>query len=449
MQIVGRLLQRYFQVQQCQSNLSQEFRAGFTTFTALAYILMVNPLILGDAIEPGNTAIAAQLLTTTALAAAFGSILMGIYANLPFALAPGMGLNAYFTYTVVLGSGLSWQAALGAVFLSGCIFLLISATGIRRQLVFAIPASIRSAAAAGVGLFIAFLGFKSAGLIAADPVTFVRIAPLSQASVAVFAIGLILTIVLMHFKIKGAILIGILISSLIAILGQWPVFHGQAFQGDLQIFAAPVWPSDLIGALTFSDAFEMGIVGIVFVFLFVDLFDTTGSLFALNSQLEDTHPVSESILARSFGVDALATIFGAWLGTSSTTTYIESATGIEDGGRTGLTAVMVGLLFLVSIFFWPVLKLIPEAATAPALVVVGSLMGKQVSRIPWDDLSEALPAFLCFLLMPLTFSIANGIAIGLLSYTALKVTTGRWRQLHPILVILSLLLVLRYLYVGS
>ncbi|MFW7381717.1 MAG: NCS2 family permease [Oligoflexus sp.] len=439
-------LKRYFHLERNQTTVATELRAGFTTFTALAYILMVNPIILGQAITSQNPDLFAQLLTTTALAAAFGSILMGLVANLPFALAPGMGLNAYFTYSVVIGLGLSWQSALGAVFFSGLAFLLISIVGLRKHLVFAIPHSLRYGTAAGVGLFIAFLGLKSGGLIVSNDATLVSLGTLSSDSALVFCFGLILTLSLMKFRVKGSILIGILASSTLAISLGFNVFQGQPYTGDFSLVAIPVWPSDLIGAFTFTDVFEMGLLSIVFIFLFVDLFDTTGSLFALSGQMEKFHPLSESDLAKSFGVDALATMLGAFLGTSSTTTYIESATGVEEGGRTGLTAVTVGLLFIAALFFWPLLKLVPESATAPALVIVGALMAKQIGKLTWDDETEYIPAFLCFILMPLSFSIANGIALGIISYVILKLTTGKFRHLNLVLIILSTLLLIRYIW---
>jgi len=439
-------LKNYFEVDARGSTLGIEARAGVVTFLTMSYILFVNPQILSQAIVVDNAT--QQLLTATALAAGFGSILMGVLARYPFALAPGMGLNAYFAYSVVLGRGIPWPTALGAVFISGVLFIIISATGVRSTIVNAIPMNIKLATGAGIGLFLAIIGLHSAGLVVADPATLVTLGNLAAPQPLLAILGLLLTSVLLVLRVRGAILLGILVSALLAIVFKLPVFNGREFGGFAHgVVAAPVWPSDVFMKFDLQGAMSLGVVGIAFMFLFVDFFDTAGTLFGLAGrggflQKDGTIPRSTQV----FMTDAIASCMSAVLGTSTTTAYIESASGIEEGGKTGITAVVVGCLFLVSIFFWPVAGMVPTAAVAPALIIVGAFMMSHVAKIDWDDFRESLPAFLTIIGMPLTFSIANGVSFGIISFVFLHLFTGRGRQVHWLMYALAVILVARYAY---
>jgi AGZA family xanthine/uracil permease-like MFS transporter len=413
----------------------------------MAYILFVNPSILGTAIPVPFP----QLLSATALAAAFGSLAMGFIARHPFALAPGMGLNAYFAFTVVGQGGVAWQAALGAVFFSGLVFLALSVTGARTALLSAIPRALRQATAGGIGLFLAFIGLRNAGVVVAHPATLVGLGDVGAAGPLLFLLGVVVTGALMVAKVRVAVLAGIACVAGVAIATGAPVFQGQAFAGWTDgVVQAPAWPVDLLGAMDLAGAWDLGLWGIVFVFFFVDLFDTAGTLSGLaeESGLADAGGTLPRT-GHAFAADALATTVGAALGTSTTTAYIESAAGIQAGGRTGLTAVVVGLCFLASLVFWPLAGAVPAVATAPALVVVGALMIKALGRVDWTQPHVALPAFLTAVLMPLTFSIANGIAAGLVTWVALHGLTGRWRQVHPVLYGVAALVVARYAWLAG
>lgn len=440
----------YFGIRASGSTVPTELRAGLTTFLTMAYILFVNPSILGAAIVIDGVDVSAQLLVATALAAAFGSLLMGVWARYPFALAPGMGTNAYFAYAVVIGLGVAWPTALGAVFVAGVAFLALSLAGGRQWLIDAIPRSLRLAIAAGIGLFLAVLGLQHAGLVVDHPATLLTMGD-PKAPGALLALGcLLLTGALLVRRVPGALAIGIVVGSAIAIVAGLPVFGGERFGGLEGVVAAPAWPSDLVGALDLRGALSRAMLDVVLVFLFVDLFDTSGTLVALTerSGLAD----DEGRLERArpaFATDAIATVFGALMGTSTTTSYIESASGIEEGGRTGLTAVTVGLLFAVSIFFWPLVAAVPAAATAPALILVGAMMAEPASRIPWSDVAEGVPAFVCMVAIPATFSIANGIALGVVTWVGIALLSGRWRQVSLPLGVVAAIFVARYLWLGA
>ncbi len=426
-----------------------ELRAGVTTFLTMSYILFINPSILSTAIPlPGATGMA-QLLSATALAAAFGSLMMGLIARYPFALAPGMGLNAYFAYTVVGQQQIPWQTALGAVFLSGLLFLLLSVTGLRSLLIEALPRPLRRATTAGIGVFLAFIGLKNAGLILGHPATLVSLGDLSGAAPLLFFGGLLLTALALSLKLRGSILLGVILVTALAILFEAPVYQGGVFGGfPEELIQTPVWPSDLFLAADLEGAMGLGLLGIIFIFFFVDLFDTAGTLIGLSEKAgfcDQQGRLPRS--AQAFTADALATSVGALLGSSTTTSYIESAAGIEEGGRTGLTAIVVALLFLLSLFLWPLAGAVPAVATAPALVIVGSMMLGRLKQIDWDDLLTALPSFLTIIVMPLTFSIANGISLGILSWTSLHLLRGR--RVHPLMVLLSLALLARYAWLGG
>jgi adenine/guanine/hypoxanthine permease len=447
-------IDRYFGIGAAGSTIPRELRAGLTTFLTMSYILFVNPLVLGNAIVVPDGF--AKLLLVTALAAAFGSLLMGLVAKYPFAQAPGMGLNAYFAYTVVLGQKIPWQTALGAVFISGCIFVLLSLIGARQAVVRAIPNHLKFAVTAGIGMFLAFIGLKNAGMIVANPATFVTMGTLLAPPVLIALFGLLLTAVLLVLRIPGAILCGIVGSTLLAIVTGAPVYPGAhdtlvRFGGfGHGLVSLPVYPSGLIGALDIHAALGLGVLAVVFTFFFVDFFDATGTLVALANKAGALDANGDLPRARrAFTSDGLAAMFGSLLGTSTTTAYIESASGIEEGGRTGLTATTVAVLFLCATVFWPLAAAIPAAATSPALIVVGALMMDGLRRIEWDDFAVSISAFLTIVLMPLTFSIANGVSFGVISYGLVKVASGRGKDVDWLLYLVAGLLIVRYIWLGG
>jgi len=431
------LLERLFKLSENKTTIRTEIAAGVTTFLTMAYIIFVNPSILSEAGVPFSGA-----LFATCIGAAVGSLMMGLVANYPFALAPGMGLNAYFTYTVVKGMGYDWRVALGAIFLSGVVFLILTLARIRAMIVDAIPMTMKTAVAAGIGLFIAFIGLKNAGVIAASPATFVTLGHIISKPVLLALGGLLITAVLMARGFKSAIIIGIIAVTVAAMalgLAKLPT----------SVVQLPDWRSTFL-QLDIRGALKLGLFDVVFVFLFVDLFDTIGSLMGLGRQAGYlTADGKMPRVNRALFADAIATIAGSLFGTSTVVTYIESATGVSEGGRTGLTAVVVAVLFLLAVFFSPIAGAIPPIATAPALIIVGALMISAVKTIDWEDLTEGIPAFLTILAMPLTFSIANGLALGFIFYPLLKVLTGRGREASPLVYVLAALFVLRYVYLGT
>ena len=445
---------RYFGITASGSTIPRELRAGFTTWLTMSYVLFVNPQVLSSAIPIPNAFV--QLLMTTCLAACFGSLVMGIVARYPFAQAPGMGLNAFFAYTVVQSLGYPWQTALGAVFISGALFVILSVIGARQAIVRAIPTGLKFAITAGIGLFLAFLGLKNAGIVVANPATLIGLGSLKSPTAWVAIIGLIITAVLMKLRVKGAILFGILATTIIAILSRAKVYTGTgdsliAFPGFSDgIVAAPVWPSELVGQLDIGAALGLGVFSVVFTFFFVDFFDATGTLTGLaqrSGYLDEHGNMPRAKI--TFSMDGLAAMFGALMGTSTTTAYVESAAGIEEGGRTGVTSAFVGVLFAASMFLWPLAGAVPGAATAPALILVGALMAEGLKHIEWDDISMAVPAFLTVVAMPLTFSIANGVSFGVISYCLIKVFTGQGRRVHAILYVVALLLIARYVFLAA
>jgi AGZA family xanthine/uracil permease-like MFS transporter len=448
------MIDRYFGIAASGSTLSRELRAGLTTFLTMSYVLLVNPDVLGNAIViPDGFP---KLLVVTALAAATGSLMMGLIARYPFALAPGMGLNAYFAFTVVLGQKIPWQTALGAVAISGCIFVVLSIVGVRQAIVRAIPNHLKYSVTAGIGMFLAFIGLKNAGVVVANPETFVTLGGLTSAPVLIAIAGLIVTSVLLVRRTPGAILIGIVASTLLAIVTRAPVYFGPKgamvpFAGFSNgLIALPIVPTGLIGALDLKAALGLGVASVVFTFFFVDFFDATGSLVALANKagiLDKDGNLPRA--TQTFAIDGLAAVIGAFYGTSTTTCYIESAAGIEEGGRTGLVAVTVGVLFLLSMIFWPIAAAIPAAATAPALVVVGALMLDGLRTIEWDDVAILISAFLTVVTMPLTFSIANGVSFGVISYALIRVLSGRGREVDPLLYVVAACLVARYIWLSG
>jgi adenine/guanine/hypoxanthine permease len=430
-------LERYFEFRELGADWRTEILAGFTTFMTMAYIVFVNPAILHETGMP-----LAAVTAATCLSAAIGSFLMGGLARYPIALAPGMGLNAYFTYSVVKGMGIPWQAALGAVFLSGLAFLLLTAIGVRQLIISTIPFELYSAVAAGVGLFIALIGFRNSGIIVADPATVVTLGHLSSRSTALALFGLILIAALMAWRVRAAMLIGILSTTLIGLITGVAAWAPQNYS--LRDLSATAGKLDISGTL------RLGFVEIIFVFLFIDLFDNIGTLVAVGKKanlFDKAHQIPR--VNRILFSDAVATITGSLTGTSTVVSYIESAAGVAAGGRTGVTAIVTGMLFVAALFVAPVVGAIPAAATAPALIIVGSLMASSMSEVNWEDPEIAIPAFLTMMTIPLTFSIANGLAFGFTAYTLLKVLRGKVRQVGWFVYILTILFVIRFVYLSK
>ena len=437
------MLERLFGLKANGTNVRTEVLAGVTTFMTMAYIVVVNPTILGEAGLP-----VAAVAAATCLAAGLGSILMGLIANYPLALAPGMGLNAYFTYTVVKGMGVPWETALGCVFISGVAFLVLTLVGVRQMIVAAIPKPLFSAVAAGVGLFIAFIGLKEAGIIVANPATTVALGDLTTPTAAVAIMGLVLIAVLQAWRVKGAILIGILLATAAGwALGLAKIVPATSSLAEL---TATAFKMDVMGAFNLKGGIGLALLEIIFVFLFVDLFDNVGTLVAVTKKAGLQAPDgSIPRLNRILIADSAATMIGAAAGTSTVTSYIESAAGVTAGGRTGLTAVVVGVLFLVTLFFAPLVQAIPAAATAPALILVGAMMVGSLVDVDWADPTVAIPAFLTLITIPLTFSIANGLAFGITSYAVLKLLTGKIGKGDWLLLILAALFVVRFIYLAK
>jgi len=435
-------LDRYFGLTEKGVTVRTEVLAGFTTFLSMSYIVLVNPAILSLAGLP-IVAVAAA----TCASAAFASILMGLLANYPLALAPGMGLNAYFTFTVVKGMGVPWEVALGCVFISGVTFLLMTFVGIRQLIVNSIPRPLYSAVAGGIGLFIAFIGLKEAGIIVANPATTVGLGDLHSPTALLALFGLLVIAVLNILRIQGAVVIGILATTVLAWVFGVASFSPQPYQfSDLTETAFKL---DIPGALHIGGA-GFGILEIIFVFLFVDLFDNVGTLVGVTKEAGLVKPDGTiPRLNRILLADSIATIFGSFMGTSTVTSYVESATGVAAGGRSGLTAVVTGLFFLLILFFAPYAQIIPAAATAPALILVGSLMMAPLAEIDWKDPVVALPCFLTLAGIPLTFSIANGLAFGLTAYALLKLLSGKATKGDAMLFVLAALFVFRFAYLAS
>nr|WP_247723145.1 NCS2 family permease [Pseudomonas chengduensis] len=428
------MLERLFQLKAHNTTVRTEVLAGITTFLTMAYILFVNPEMLAKTgMDHGAVFVA------TCLAGAIGSLIMGLLANYPIALAPGMGLNAFFTYTVVMTMGYSWQTALGAVFLSGAIFFLLSIFKIREWIINSIPLALRAGIAAGIGLFLAIIALKNAGIVVDHPATLVGLGDMSKGGALLACLGFFVIAALAYRKVTGAVMIGILLVTGLSI-----VFGLSELQG---VVSMPPSLMPTLLQLDIAGALDIGLISVIFAFLFVDLFDTSGTLVgvAQKANLLDKDGKMPR-LGRALMADSTATMAGAALGTSTTTSYIESAAGISTGGRTGLTACVVAALFLLALFFAPLAGAVPAYATAPALLFVAVLMMSSLAQIDWDDLTVAAPVVVAALAMPLTFSIANGIAFGFIAWTAVKVLAGRWRELNPAMWVLSALFVVKLAY---
>jgi AGZA family xanthine/uracil permease-like MFS transporter len=430
------LMERYFKLKEQGTDVKTELLAGLTTFLTMAYIIFVNPSILGDAGMPKDA-----VFVATCIAAALGTLIMGLYANYPIALAPGMGLNAYFAYSVVKGMGYTWEAALGAVCISGILFLIISILRIREMIVNGIPHSIRTAITAGIGLFLAIISLKNAGIIAPHPATYITLGNLHAAAPIMAIVGFFLIVALDRLKVRGAILIGIIAVTVLSFF-----FGGNKFAG---IVSAPPSIDPTLFKLDISSALSIGILNVVLVFFLVELFDATGTLMGVANRAGLLKEGKMDRLNKALMADSTAIVGGAFLGTSSTTAYIESAAGVQAGGRTGLTAVAVAVLFLACLFIAPLAGAVPAYATAPALFYVSCLMLRELADIDWDDTTESVPAVITALLMPFTYSIANGVAFGFIAYAGLKLFTGRAKEVPVIVWIIAAIFIFRYVYLGA
>lgn len=433
------VMDRYFGFKEHGTSYRQEIVAGVTTFLAMAYILFVNPLILSDAgMDSG------AVFTATALAAAIGTLIMGVLAKYPIALAPGMGLNAFFAYGVVLGMGIPWETALFGVFISGLIFILITVTKIRETIINAIPAELKYAAAAGIGLFIAFIGLKNAGIIVESQATLVELGHITSGAPLLAVFGVVITVIFMVRGFKGGIFYGMLITAVVGI------FTGIAPMPNGIIGAIPSLDPTFgeLFRIDFSEVFTVGLIVVILTFLFVDFFDTAGTLYAVANQAGFVKDNKLPRADKALLADSSATSIGAILGTSTTTAYIESSAGVAAGGRTGFTSVVTAVMFVLALFFSPLLVTFMNApsVTAPALIIVGILMASSLSLIDWKKFEIAVPAFLTVLAMPLTFSIATGIAMGFIMYPITMVAKGRAKEVHPIMYVLFFVFIAYFVY---
>jgi len=433
---VKALLDSYFKLTENQTTVRQELLGGATTFMTMAYIVVVNPQILAQAGMPPEGVVFA-----TCVSAAVATLVMGLYANYPIALAPGMSLNAYFTYSVCIGMHIPWRTALGVVFFSGVLFVLLTITRVREQIVDGIPDCLKHSTAAGIGLFIAFVGMRNAKLVVANPATFVSIGNFSDRAVQAACFGIVLTLILMARRINGAILLGILGTTLFGIvrgIASWP----------LGLVAMPQ-PSSTFLQLDFRGAMHLGLLEIIFAILSVDLFDNVGTLVGVCEQAGFIKHGKIPRVGRILLADGVGTTFGALTGTSTVTSYIESAAGIAAGARTGLSNMLVAALFLVALLFSPLATAIPGFATAPALILVGALMTQSIAHVKWADFTEAFPAFMTMLAMPVTFSIATGLSLGVIAFSIGKLAAGKYREVSVVLWILTGLFLLRYIYLAA
>lgn len=430
------MLKKLFGFDSTKTTIRTEIVAGITTFLTMSYILAVNPTMFGelDGMPAGS------VFTSTALAAIVGCLAMAFVGKLPFGLAPGMGLNAFFVYSVCMGMGYSWQFALTAVLIEGLIFIVLTLTNLREAIVNAIPMSLRNAIGAGIGLFIAFIGLKSAGVVVADGATLVALGDVTSGSALLAFIGLVITGFMYSRNVPGAILLGIIITMVIGIPLGVTEFKG--------IVSAPESIAPIFCQFEFDKIFSVDMLVVVFTFFFIDMFDTVGTLVGVctKAKMMDENGNIYRV-KQAFMADSIATTAGALLGTSTTTTYVESAAGVAQGGRSGLTALVVGGCFVIAMFFSPLFLSIPSAATAPALIIVGLLMAEQIKNVDFEDFSESIPAFVCMLMMPLTYSISNGILIGMITYVLMNMICGKFKKLSPAMYILAILFILKYILI--
>lgn len=431
------LLERVFKLKQHGTSVRTETIAGFTTFLTMVYIVFVNPQILGAAGMDTQA-----VFVTTCLIAAFGSIFMGLLANLPVALAPAMGLNAFFAFVVVGAMGISWQVGMGAIFWGAIGFLLLTVFRIRYWMIANIPLSLRVGITSGIGLFIAMMGLKNAGIVVANPDTLVAVGNLTSHSVLLGALGFFIIAVLASRNIHAAVLVSIVVTTLIG----WAL--GDVKYGG--IFSMPPDVTSVVGQVDIAGALNIGLAGVIFSFMLVNLFDSSGTLIGVTDKAGLTDENGKfPRMKQALYVDSISSVAGAFIGTSSVTAYIESSSGVSIGGRTGLTAVVVGILFLLVIFLSPLAGMVPAYAAAGALIYVGVLMTSSLARVKWEDMTEAVPAFVTAAMMPFSFSITEGIALGFISYCVMKLGTGRWREISPCVIVVALLFVLKIVFVDG
>ena len=430
------MLKKLFGFDSAKTTVRTEIVAGITTFLTMSYILAVNPTMFGEleGMPVGS------VFTSTALAAITGCLAMAFIGKLPFGLAPGMGLNAFFVYSVCMGMGYSWQFALTAVLIEGIIFIVLTLTNLREAIVNAIPMSLRNAIGAGIGLFIAFIGLKSAGVVVQDSATLVALGDVTSGSALLAFIGLVITGFMYSRNVPGAILLGIIITMIIGIPLGVTEFKG--------IVSVPESIAPIFCQFEFDRIFSVDMLVVVFTFFFIDMFDTVGTLVGVCTKakmIDENGNIYR--VKQAFMADSIATTLGSLLGTSTTTTYVESAAGVAQGGRSGLTALVVGACFVIAMFFSPLFLSIPSAATAPALIIVGLLMAEQIKNVDFEDFSESIPAFVCMLMMPLTYSISNGILIGMITYVLMNMICGKFKKLSPAMYILAVLFILKYILI--
>ena len=430
------MLKKLFGFDPAKNSIRTEVLAGITTFLTMSYILAVNPAKFSqlDGMNAGS------VFTATALAAVIGTLVMALFAKMPFGLAPGMGLNAFFVYTVCMGMGYSWQFALTAVLIEGFIFILLTITNLREAIVNAIPASLKNAIGAGIGLFIAFIGLQNAGIIANNDATLVSLGEVTSGAPLLAIIGLAITGVLVVKNVPGALLVGILITTVIGIPMGLTNFTG--------VVSMPHSVSDIFCKFEWSQVWSLDMLVVVFTFLFIDMFDTIGTLVGVCTKANMLTPDGKiPRVKQAFMADAIATTAGACLGTSTTTTYVESAAGVAQGGRTGLTAFVIACCFAVALFFSPLFLSIPSAATAAVLIIVGLFMLEPIKNIPLNDYAEAIPAFVCLILMPLAYSISDGILIGMIFYVLFNLMCGNFKRITPTMYILAVMFILKYIFI--
>lgn len=432
-------MKKYFRFEELQTNYRTEFMAGLTTFLAMAYILFVNPNVLADAgMDKG------AVFTATAIAAAVGTLFMGVIARYPIGLAPGMGLNAFFAYTVVIQWGIPWQTALSGVLISGLIFMVLTLSGLREKVINVIPSNLKLAVGAGIGFFIAFIGFQNAGLIVANEATLVGIGDLTQGPVLLAVFGVFISAILLALNVRGGIFYGMIITSVVGIIvGLIPMISGV---GDVVSSVPDVSPTFGQAFINLGDIFTLQMLVVILTFLFVDFFDTAGTLVAVATQAGLMKDNKLPRAGRALFADSAATVTGSIFGTSTTTSFVESTAGVGVGGRTGFASIVTAVFFLLALFFSPLLNVITPEVTAPALIIVGVLMASSLKHIEWEKFEIALPSFLVIATMPLTYSIATGIAIGFIFYPITMIMKGKWREIHPIMYGLFVIFILYFVF---
>lgn len=443
------MLKRYFQFEELGTNYRTEFMAGLTTFLAMAYVLFVNPSVLSlegvEQLPEGITRMdQGAVFTATAIAAAIGTLLMGVLARYPIGLAPGMGLNAFFAYTVVLGYGIPWQTALSGVFVSGVIFILLTLSGLREKIINMIPPNLKLAVGAGIGFFIAFIGFQNAGIIVGDEATLVALGDLTSPPVMLAIFGIVISVILLSLNIRGGIFYGMIITSIVGMI--FGLISTPSGLNDIVSTPPSLAPTFGQAFVNFGDIFTLQMLVVILTFLFVDFFDTAGTLVAVANQAGLMKNDKLPRAGRALFADSAATVVGSVVGTSTTTSFVESSSGVAVGGRTGFASVVTAGFFLLALFFSPLLAVITSEVTAPALIIVGVLMSKALKDIEWERFEIAVPAFLTIIAMPLTYSIATGIAIGFVFYPITMIMQGRAKEINPVIYGLSVIFVLYFIF---